>query len=475
MKLLSQDAQTESPLDLWGVLSRVDCALNMPYLKRGLLAFTFAVAGMAPVMSRIEALPLLRNVPYLYLLLFLPALIVGGIKIALDPGGYRVGPVLALLTLMAVGLIWSPDSEKGRGLLQFAMVATPLGIGSLLRGRAEWMFAVHVFVYSSTAAAFYLFVDWRGQNFDAVDGRYGALFDESLRRTIEPNVTSMHLGFCIVLIASLLLATSGHRDRQPVSRTFWLIFPILVVLFVAGGSRGMTVAVLGALASVFALYPLHGKLNARFALVAMACVGLFIVSLVFVPTSPLGRTGSSTDVENSSTVDPSSSQRDASDPSTTGSVGNRLPIWNAGVDAWLEGPQSLVIGAGTGASDRSVATQDLSIPEVDVGEHGVARLDVHNGYLDWLIAFGLSGGIVAVAALAWLAWYGYGNDRLRRQPTGVALLIYFLLASLTIIAFRTMAVSIAMAAISFGYILSRDQRKENRLGAQVPSDVKMDA
>jgi O-antigen ligase len=428
-----------------------------------LIVWTFVAGGLAPVLPRLVSLPGLEQIPYLHLLLFLPAVIVGGLRYLAAPQAIRSGPMIAVIAVMAVGLLWVEPSERGRGMVELALVATPLALAVLIRQRREWLLAVVVFIATSTVAAVYLFWDWLGQaertglNTD----RYGGLYDERTVRIMEPNITATHLGFGVLLIAILWLAPApGSAERR------WRGFctaclPVLLAGVVLSGSRGGVLSLLGAVTVLFAFtsirrsLPLRTNVLGGLGLAAIAALLLLAPNPVSQRLAPEPSTSSAVD----STGRPAGGNNtDTTGGGSLGSFGNRTDIWRAALDASGSSRSMRLIGAGTGGAHHAVALANPHLHDARVGEHGVLRVNPHSSYLYWLVSFGVIGVGIATIALAMIALYALGNDWRHDWGAGSAMLAFFLLTSVTLIAFRLEVTSIAVSALTLGSILSPPAR-----------------
>jgi O-antigen ligase len=139
--------------------------------------------------------------------------------------------------------------------------------------------------------------------------------------------------------------------------------------------------------------------------------------------------------------------------SSTKNLGGRIDIWRAALEASTSDAGMLLIGAGTGGADHAIGTANPDLHIAKVGEHDVLRANAHNGYLYWLVSFGVIGLCVATVALAVIASYAVGNDWRLGMGAGSAMMAFFLLTSVTLIASRLEITSIALSALTLGYIL----------------------
>ena len=409
-------------------------------------------------------LPLLNQIPYLNFLLFLPGVLAGAWMFLEHPRRIRAIPMFVIIAVMVVGLAWTMPTERGRGLVELALFAVPLPLSVLIARRKEWLRAVIVYLGASSVAAVYLLYDWlQSPARDSLGSyRYGSLYDENLTRIMEPNITATHLAFGVILVAILWLGPRHHLSGRQWQVISIGCLPVLFAGMVMSGSRGGTLSFLGAVTVLAALTSYRRRLSLRtnvlggMALVALAALLLVVPNPVSqridsqAGTSVAGRTadgGSSRANGRGSTV------RSFDAGQNTRSFGGRIEIWQAAVDASLSSGAMLLVGAGTGGADHAVAAADPDLVIAEVGEHDVLRANAHNSYLYWLVSYGLIGVLIAGAAFAVIAAYAFRIDWVQQLGAGSAMLAFFMLTSVTLIAFRLEMTSVAVATLTLGYIL----------------------
>lgn len=81
-------------------------------------------------------------------------------------------------------------------------------------------------------------------------------------------------------------------------------------------------------------------------------------------------------------------------------AGNRLPIWENAVRAWVGDPIRFLIGAGTGGADVALGAVDVGAKYDD---NGVIRRSCHNMFLEWIVSYGLV-GLLPGLVLALTVW-----------------------------------------------------------------------
>jgi hypothetical protein len=380
--------------------------------------------------------------------------------------------MIAIIALMVVGLLWVDATERGKGVVELALVATPLPLAVLLRRRREWLIAVVTYIVVSTAAAAYLFLDWLGQSERTgltVD-RYGGLYDERAARLTDQNVTATHLAFGVLLIAILWLVP----DLGIVARR-WRIacaacLPELLAGLVLSGSRGGTLSILGAVTVLAAFTSLRRSLPLRTNLLgAIGLVG--IAALMLLAPNPVSHrlaldagtargsiaTGDPTRdaVNNIADAVRSAIPTPKLNRSDTQSFGGRTETWRAALKASGSSRGMFLVGTGTGGADHAVAAANPNLVIAKVGERGVIRANAHSSYFYWLVSFGIVGVIVAAVAVGTMAVFAVQNDWHWTYGGGTAMLAFFLLTSVTLIAMRLEITSIAVSALTLGYILPR--------------------
>jgi O-antigen ligase len=142
------------------------------------------------------------------------------------------------------------------------------------------------------------------------------------------------------------------------------------------------------------------------------------------------------------------------------SFGDRTPIWTAATTVVTSGSAELIRGTGLGGSNKALAMAAPDIREIQAGVDGISRVNAHNGYVDWIVSFGVVGAVIAVFTLMFLGWRAITRDMLQGKHMGQALLTAFLFASITGVPYGS-AYSIAAGAIFLGY-LARPSGAEHR-------------
>jgi hypothetical protein len=428
-----------------------------------LVVWTFAAGGLAPVIPRLMGLPLLDRLPYLHFLVFLPGVLAGTWMYLRHPRRIRAAPMLVIIALMVTGLAWTFPTERGRGIVELALVAVPLALAVLITRRRDWLRAVVTYLLASSIAAIYLFHGWLDEaaRTGLSADRYGALYDDSQTRIMEPNITATHLAFGGLLVAILWLAPG----LDAVERRWRLIgtacLPVLFAGVVLSGSRGGVLSLLGALTALAAFTAVRRRLPLR----TNVLVGAGLVALAAVLLLAPNPVSQRIDLESGTTTHEASIGADADADADGGSAasrgydtrsfGGRTDIWRAALDASVSSPAMALFGAGTGGADHAVAVANPDLVIARVGEHNVLRANAHSSYLYWLVSFGVVGMLVAGAALGVIAVFALDNDWAQGWGVGTAMLVFFLLTSVTLIAMRLEATSIAVSALTLGYVLPR--------------------
>jgi O-antigen ligase len=133
------------------------------------------------------------------------------------------------------------------------------------------------------------------------------------------------------------------------------------------------------------------------------------------------------------------------------SFGDRTPIWTAAASVVTSGSSELIRGTGLGGSNKALARADPDLETIRAGVDGISRVNAHNGYVDWIVSFGVVGAVIAVFTLMFLSWRAITRDMLQGKHIGQALLTAFLFASITGVPYGS-AYSIAAGAVFLGYL-----------------------
>jgi O-antigen ligase len=423
-----------------------------------LIACTFAAAGLAPVLPRLMELPILDQIPYLHFLVFLPAVLIGGLYWLAAPSTLRVAPMIAIIAVMILGLGWTDASERGRGVYELALVATPLPLAALIQRRREWLLGMTAYILASTVAAIYLFYDWMGQaertglNTD----RYGGLYNDRIERIMEPNITATHLAFGALLVVALWLLPAPGAVERRLRNICTFCSPVLAAGVVLSASRGGVLSLLGALGALVVMTSVRRSWRLRANTLAILGLAAAVVLLLLAPNPVSDRLTPGSEVTQISEAPAEPNGGPVTETvasSSTRSFGGRTDIWKAALEASGSSRSTMLIGAGTGGADHAVAVANPNLPIAKVGEHDVIRANAHNTYLYWLVSFGALGMIVGGVTLGSIAWFAIGNDWRQNWGVGTAMLAFFLLTSVTLIANRLEITSIAVSALTLGYIL----------------------
>lgn len=384
------------------------------------LVVAFGAFGLAPALK--GSLDFSGVLRFWDVAIALPAAVLGVVLWAREPRGAVLPWAAALVGWYALSLGWTRASEFNRGLLVAGHFAVVLPIATLLARTRHDRAGVIAFVATSLVSGFVLMV-WSSEMLETGD-RFGGLTDDDGTKRTNPNQLGSQMAWAALLSALLYFARAkavakGAWTTRPVFPVLGGLFAIVVLLT---GSRGALVAMSVPLAYLF----WHRKDGAVRTLgVAGAALFLFDFAFGYSPVDVVA----------------SRAQDD-----TTATLGDRLPIWEAGLRALVRDPLRLAIGQGAGAVDWFLG---MYADHPKMGPDGVWRRNPHNAFLGLLVDTGIVGIAIGAGLLVELVRRARRLDAAEGAYGRVATLLFVLTASWTITVYReiyfTMYASLVLA------------------------------
>jgi hypothetical protein len=335
-----------------------------------------------------------------YLLVCLPATLLGVGAYRRYAAFARTPAVLASAGLMAVGIVWTDPTEVGRGALLAAAFLITLPIGALIR-KHDYLKTV-LYAFSTTTGASLLFAFVIG----GTSFQRGTLVDLSRTAITNPNAIGIQAA-----LAALFVSFVSVGRRRPHLYLRAALVAVLVVASIWTASRTAFIA----LAAAFVVSIVFGnKRSAPISLVAIVIVA--ICSLVL-------NTG----------VDPEHrfyrgivSRLLDDDEGTRDTLGNRTVIWRSGIEEFTNGNVWLY-GTGTGGVDKVLGTR-FEIGDRQKGRDGIWRLYAHNTIVWCGLAFGLIGLVVYIWLGIHVARSAYSLDKKQGECRRSTLVVFVLIA-----------------------------------------------
>lgn len=397
---------------------------------RKLVFLSSALAGLAVVMPLAEQIPILRSIPVLYLVAFLPVTAAGVCILVLDRRFLDMAPTTMVLAMTLFGVFWSDLGDIPRAFLLFFTFLTTIAFGAVLCTEDYWVLAARTFVLFSTISACILALDFLGGG----STRLGSVSDSRGIRIIEPNQAGTQAAFAI-LVGIVLLSTTCGRRRMSYSNALILpCLPILVSCLLLSQSRGAILSFVGSLLMMLVL----GRIRKRVELLMMIPVAIAIVPFAWYSLSDsLLARFSGAKVQ---------------------TYGGRTEIWRAAADLMFSDTLTFIFGAGSGGAASSLGRfapylgDYLAMSVYSGYEGGVLRVNTHSSYFEWWLSFGLIGIAVGLFVIILLLVRSFKIDRHRLLAAGTGLVTFFLLTSFSLIAYRLLGISIAAGALTIGYL-----------------------
>jgi len=330
------------------------------------LVLAFLSSGIGIPLAYLYSLGLPDVVPYPDRVMCIPALVLGIASWWKCKTFGRSLPVLGCLLVMLIGLFIVEATERGRGLLVFAGVATAVPISALIVETRSCRLCVKVFV-GSALVTFLLLVYLQG--ILPTGARFGSLIIKD-QQISDPNVVATQLGIAAVMTISLMQVGGAFANRSKESLQEDPRLQFLLALFCSGilftASRSGIITFFAVL--TFFAFSRYTKPAHR---IGIFLAGTFAILLMVSTDNPIAQRF-----------------RDSQELSD---FGNRLPIWETGMWVLKSSKDYLIHGVGTGGIDKALAEHSWHDATFRRGEDGILRRASHNAYLEWCVSHGLLG------------------------------------------------------------------------------------
>jgi hypothetical protein len=380
------------------------------------LGLAFVGGGVSSIVEILYSWGLPEVIPNIELAVYLPVVLLSICRWSSSRQVWHRSFTICII-LVIIGVAWVDPTERGRGMLMAAGVATVIPISQLIRETNAYRLCAAAFIVSS---AFNLFVTLANSE-AAYDpsSRMGTVVLDDRGRVTNSNQFGGQMAAAAVLAMAFFLVSS-HRGRLPsqtmtasrlvaISATGAFCFGVF-----ASASRGAIAALASASIALIFLGKANGVKKAfRCALVLLVTVALLTGTGTVEPL--LGRFQDSHDVE---------------------SLGDRLPIWTSALSAWLSSGRTFFIGVGTGGVDKALVEHAVSNLRPRIGEDLIARKSSHNSYVEWIVSYGLFGmlfGLGLVFSFVRRTWNLDSSDGWTGRR---ALLLFLLVHSMTTVVYR---------------------------------------
>jgi hypothetical protein len=311
-------------------------------------------------------------------------------------GGFAKSPaLLTCVFALLTGLLWTTETELGRGALKFAAFAVTVPMASLVVKHDYKKQCIQAFVWGTTASLVLVMTEG-GMGSSAM--RFGTLIDVGGRAT-NPNSVGAQAALAGCLAALWLLQTPGNTPAAGKKSRFSIAASACMVLFLVysslmTASRTAFIVLVGTLIWAAAVRFRRSPM----ALVFCALALISVASILWVANS----------------IDPDStgsfySQLESrlfqDQEGTVGTLGSRTLIWTFAGDL-LTNDYRWVLGFGTGGVDKALGSF-FELGQFAIGSDGIRRLHSHSTFIEWMLMLGLVGAVIPlwlairVCAIAW--------------------------------------------------------------------------
>lgn len=386
-------------------------------LEKGSLLLLFAGAGVQWCLGYWACLLPPDVVPDWFLkrsslLIGLPALLCGLRYYWSHATFVRSMPLILCALIFLAGIGWASPTERGRGLLLFAALATTLPIAALIVKSNNLDVCMRAFVWATAAS-----LAWALMQPGAFGGsRFGYMMVEMVGNRSNPNGVGLQALLAIIMVCECYFGAGeiGHRlnrsyRKLPLVGIGLILFFLLIIAFSASRSALVTLLAVG-MAQGFTLYGRVGR-----GLLALFYFGFLYIILAVMFALPLG---------------PLAVPLERFQNETFATAGSRISIWEAAFETVKQDPRTLARGVGSGAVDKELATLH-SKDAVEGAGDGVWRVHSHNGYLEWVVSLGLLGSIPGFWLLVHMIQTGYSLDKERKSVFRRSLLTFVLVFSMS--------------------------------------------
>jgi hypothetical protein len=303
-------------------------------------------------------------------------------------GGFGKSPaLLTCVFALLTGLLWTTETELGRGLLKFAAFAVTVPMASLVVKHDYKKQCIQAFVWG-TAASRVLAMAESGVGSSAM--RFGTLIDAS-GRSSNPNNVGAQAAFAGCLGALWFLQrprdtpAAGRKSRFAIAASTCVVL-FLVYSLLLTASRTAFIALAGTLIWI-------AVVRSRRSLMALVCCALALISVA----SMLWVADSIEPDSNGSFYSQLESRLFQDKEGTVGTLGTRTLIWTFAGDL-LTNDYRWVLGFGTGGVDKALGSF-FELGQFAIGTDGIRRLHSHSTFIEWMLMLGLAGAAIPL----WLA------------------------------------------------------------------------
>ncbi len=370
--------------------------------------------------------------------LCVPAVILGTASWWRTRSFARSWPVVLCTGIIWIGLFYAVETKHHKGLVFATYVTAALPIAALIVERRCWWLCARYFVYgSSLALGLAIWFEYHSHGSSLLSSlyRFGFLWNE--RRTVKlsnPNMIGGQLALAALLAFALFLrggrggnaALRAAGGPRPFSLS-WTVALSMGCLFTA--SRGAFVTWFCGMGVMFYWGTRVDRLDRLKNLIAVSCV--LLAAAIFIAAS-----------SGFSPWQTLQSRLQAGDK--VFSVSGRLVFWKGAVEAWCSNPRYFFVGTGTGAAP-DVLARSCGV----TGADGVTFVPTaaHNAFIEWGLSFGLVGIVAGICLM--VAFYRRAQllDRRDGNVTRRAILLCFILCSMTYVTIYRFIVVAAGALI----------------------------
>ena len=323
-----------------------------------------------------------------YLYICVPALVVS-VRNYSRFGGFAKSPaLLACMFALLAGMLWTTQTELGRGLLKFAAFAVTIPMACLVVKHDYKRQCIQAFVWGTTAS---LVLAMAESGIGSSAARFGALVDVDGRAASNPNSVGAQAAFAACLAALWFLHKPGctpaarKKSRLAIAASACMILFLLYALLLTA-SRTAFIALAGTLIWAAAVRFRRSPI----VLAGCALALLLTVSMLWVADSiePDSNGGFYTQLESRLFQD---------QEGTVGTLGSRTLIWKYAGDL-LTNDYRWVLGFGTGGVDKALGGF-FELGQFAIGADGIRRLHSHSTFVEWALMLGLVGALIPL----WLA------------------------------------------------------------------------
>ena len=395
-------------------------------MARAVLVLAFTTAAFGFLQLKIWEAIGRQPIPFVDLAFMLPAVLLGGVYWWKGQSYASRWPVVLCILLVWLSLFYPGNTERMRGLYIGVLLTIPLPLAALVVEKRAWLFCAKVYVWANTAAVLMAFwFESRSESSLGVAlGRFGFLVsDNGVDHTGNPNQVGGQLGFAAVLAFILYLKDGEEsKDKDRTSRfpnVYLLVMIVLSITVMLTASRGAFAAWFPAVALLFALGTGGIAMSRLKDLVALSIAGVLVVMI-------LSTAGQSTPWDQLN--------KRFGNRRTSGSLSGRSEIWVDALEAWQSHPDYIWRGTGIGMADDVLGR--FSNYAKDDGEGGLLRKNCHNGFVEWMLSFGLVGIAAGVCLAGSMLYQALRLDMRDRNVARIALLSCSAIFALTSVSYR---------------------------------------